>query len=74
MSRLDPQTVWRRITTDSRQPTKIRIAAFAHILRPSLTLMRRLLTAKKTPPRLRLIVAEKYDLAISRRKLQRDAK
>jgi hypothetical protein len=59
----------RRIRDNQR---KIRIAAFQRIIRPSLNLVRKLLSAKKTPPRLRLIVAEKYALAFSRRKL-RDA-
>jgi hypothetical protein len=64
MSRLSPQTVWRRIAVDSRQPAKTSIAAFAQIVRPSRNLMRRLLSAKRTPARLRLIVAQKYDMTL----------
>jgi hypothetical protein len=45
------------------------VAAFEQILRPSLRLMRRLLGAKKTPPRLKLIVARRYAVAMSRKEL-----
>lgn len=69
MSRLKPETAWQRIVEDSRLPAKARLMALEQIPRPSLSLLRRLLAAKSTPAKLRLLAAQKYDLAISRKEL-----
>jgi hypothetical protein len=71
---LKPETVWRRMVEDTRIPAKHRLAALERMLRPSLSLLRRLLAAKSTPAKLRLLAAQKYDLAISRKELLKDAK
>jgi hypothetical protein len=57
---------------DSRLPAKHRMAALENIERPSLNLLRRLLAAKSTPTKLRLIVARRYALEITRRELVRN--
>jgi hypothetical protein len=69
VSRLKPDTAWRRIVIDTRLPAKARILALEHILRPSLNLLRRLLSQRTTPARLRLLAASKYTLAVSRKEL-----
>jgi hypothetical protein len=69
MSRLKPDTAWRRIVIDTRLPAKVRIAALSQILRPSLNLLRRLLSQRTTPPRLRVLAAQKYSLAVARKEL-----
>jgi hypothetical protein len=74
MSRLLPETAWRRIVEDTRLPAKLRLAALEQMRRPSLSLLRRLLAAKSTPPKLRILAAQKYDLAISRKELLKNAK
>lgn len=66
MSRLSPDTAWRLIVMDTRLPAKSRIIALEQIARPSLNLLRRLLSQKSTPARLRLLAASKYADAIAR--------
>jgi hypothetical protein len=72
MSRLKPETAWRRIVEDKRLPCKARVMALEQIARPSLSLLRRLLAAQSTPPKLRLLAAEKYTLAVTRKELTRN--
>ena len=74
MSRLKPETAWRRIVEDTKLPGKHRLAALEQMRRPSICLLRRLLAARSTPAKLRLLAAHKYDLAISRRELLKNAK
>jgi hypothetical protein len=76
MSRLQPATVWRRIALDTRLPNKVRLEAFAQIARPSLNMLRRLLSAKTTPTKLRLAAARAYELEYARKELneQNDAR
>jgi hypothetical protein len=69
MSRLKPETAWQRIVEDSRLPCKARVIALEQIGRPSLSLLRRLLAAKSTPPKLRLMAAQKYSVAMTRKEL-----
>jgi hypothetical protein len=69
MSRLSPDSAWRRILMDTRLPAKSRIIALEQIARPSLNLLRRLLSQKSTPPKLRLLAAHKYTLAVARKEL-----
>jgi hypothetical protein len=75
MSRLKVETVWRRIVENKsgRFSAKDRLFALEQIPRPSLSLLRRLLSAKRTPRRLRLLAAQRYSLAIARRELVRNA-
>jgi hypothetical protein len=73
MPRLDPQTVWKRLVEDKKLPCKARMEALQQIARPSVELLRRLLASKSTPSRLRLLAAQKYDLAIARKELLREA-
>jgi hypothetical protein len=73
MSRLSPDCVWRRIVIDTRQPARARIAALQQIARPSLSLLRRLLSQRTTPPRLRLLAAQRYALAVARKELTRES-
>ncbi len=74
MGSLSPQSVWRKIVEDTRLPAKHRLTALERMIRPSLSFLRRLLAAKSTPAKLRLLAAQKYDLAISRKELLKDAK
>jgi hypothetical protein len=74
MSRLKPDTAWRRIVEDSRLPAKARTMALEQIPRPSLALLRRLLAAQSTPPKLRLLAAQKYTLAVARKELMKRAR
>jgi len=60
MSRLSPDTVWKRIVMYTRLPARAGIMALEQIARPYLNLLRRLLSQKTTPPRLRLLAASKY--------------
>lgn len=69
MSRLNPLTVWRRIALDTHLPNKVRLEAFNQISRPSLNMLRRLLSAKTTPSKLRLAAARKYELEVARKEL-----
>jgi len=69
MSRLKPETAWQRIVADTRLPAKSRVMALEQIARPSLNLLRRLLAAKSTPPKLRLLAAQKYSVAMARKEL-----
>ncbi len=71
MSRLKPETAWQRIVEDTRLPAKSRLMALEQIARPSLNLLRRLLAAKSTPPKLRLLAAQKYSIAMARKELTR---
>jgi hypothetical protein len=71
---LRPETVWRRIVEDTKLAAKYRLTALEQMNRPSLRLLRRLLSAKSTPAKLRLLAAHKYDLAASRRDLLKNAK
>ncbi len=59
MSRLKPDTAFRRILEDSRLPARARIMALEQIAQPSLNLLSRLLSQRTTPPRLRLLAASK---------------
>ena len=68
MSRLKPETAWRRIVEDPRLSVKSRIAALHQIPRPSITWLRRLLKAEASPPKLRLVASEKYQVEILIRK------
>ncbi|HWO36548.1 MAG TPA: hypothetical protein VNO32_47805 [Candidatus Acidoferrum sp.] len=70
MARLSPDCVWRRIVIDTRLPAKARIIALEQIARPSLNLLRRLLSQKTTPPRLRLL-ASKYAAAIAEKEVRK---
>ena len=72
MSRLKAETVWARLVADTRLPAKSRIMALEQIARPSLNLLRRLLAAKFTPPKLRLLAAVKYSIAMARKELTRN--
>ena len=74
MSRLKVATVWRRIVLDTRLPCKARVKALEQIARPSLNLLRRLLRLKTTPPRLRLLAAQKYAVAMTRLELMKNAR
>ena len=74
MPRLSIQTVWRRIVLDTRLPCKARVKALEQIARPSLNLLRKLLRLKTTPPRLRLLAAEKYAVATTRLELTKNAR
>jgi hypothetical protein len=68
MSRLKPETAWQRVVEDRRLSGKVRIAALQQILRPSLSLLRRLLKAGASPPKLRLLACEKYQVEMLVRK------
>jgi len=68
MSRLKPETAWRRIVEDPRLSVKARIAALQQIPRPSITWLRLLLRAGVCPPKLRLVACEKYQVEILIRK------
>ena len=72
MSRLKLETAWKRIVEDTRLPAKSRLMALEQIARPSLNLLRRLLAAKSTPPKLRLLAAQKYSIAMARKELTRN--
>jgi hypothetical protein len=72
MSRLKPETAWSRIVEDKRLPCKARVMALEQIARPSLNLLRRLLAANSTPPKLRVLAAQKYTLAVTRKELIRN--
>jgi hypothetical protein len=49
MSRLKPDTAWRRIVDDTRLPARSRIMALEQILRPSLNLLSRLCLNEPLP-------------------------
>ena len=74
MSRLKPETAWARLVENTRLPAKARLMALEQIARPSLSSLRRLLAAESTPPKLRLLAAQKYTLAIARKELIRNAR
>jgi hypothetical protein len=74
MSRLDPQTAWRRLVLDSRLPARVRVAALNQLARPSVNMLRTLLSAKSTPPKLRILACEKYQIAMTRKELNDRAK
>jgi hypothetical protein len=62
MSRLKPETAWQQIVEDPRLSARVRVAALQQIPRPSLSLLRRLLKAGASPPTLRLLACEKYQV------------
>jgi hypothetical protein len=74
MSRLKPETAWRRIVENKKFPAKARLMALDQIPRPSLNLLRRLLSSESTPRRLRLLAAQKYSIAMARKELTRNAR
>jgi hypothetical protein len=74
MSRLKPETAWARLAENTRLPAKARVMALEQIPRPSLAMLRRLLAAESTPPKLRLLAAQKYTLAVARKELIRNAR
>jgi hypothetical protein len=74
MSRLKPDTAWRRIVENGKFPAKTRLMALEQIARPSLSLLRRLLSSKSTPSKLRLLAAERYSIGVARKELIRNAK
>jgi hypothetical protein len=74
MSRLLPDSTWRLIVMDTRLPAKSRIIALEQMARPLLNLLRRLLSQKPTPPKLRLLAADKYTLAVARKELTHAAR
>jgi hypothetical protein len=74
MSRLKPETAWRRIVENRKFPAKARLMALEQIPRPSLSLLRRLLSSESTPRRLRLLAAQKYSIAVARKELIRNAR
>jgi hypothetical protein len=74
MSRLLPDSAWRLIVMDTRLPAKSRIIALEQMARPLLNLLRRLLSQKPTPPKLRLLAADKYTLAVARKELTHAAR
>ena len=69
MSRLKPETAWRRIVEDTKLPAKARLMALEQIPRPSLSLLRRLLALKSTPAKLRILAAQKYTVVVARKEL-----
>lgn len=74
MSRLKPETAWRRIVENQKFPAKARLMALEQIPRPSLSLLRRLLSSESTPRKLRLLAAQKYSIAVARKELIRNAR
>jgi hypothetical protein len=73
MTQLNPDTAWRRIVLDSRYSVKARVMALEQITRPAVSFLRRLLSAKDTPRRLRLLATQKYALEMTRAELTRNA-
>jgi len=71
MPSLKPETAWRRILVDKTSPIKCRVAALKHLARPSLGLMRSLLSDPNTPGRLRFALAERYEIEVARKELAR---
>jgi hypothetical protein len=74
MSRLKPETAWRRIVENVKLAAKVRTMALEQIPRPSLSLLRRLLASKSTPSKLRLLAAQKYSLQVTRKELLKNAR
>jgi hypothetical protein len=74
MSRLKPATAWRWIVENRRFSAKDRLYALEQIPRPSLSMLRRLLSAERTPRKLRMLAAQKYSLAMARKELTRGKK
>jgi hypothetical protein len=68
------ERIFRRLAEDVRQSQNNRIAALARIARPSLSMLRRLLNHKTTPPKLRFAAATLYEIAIARRDLTKNVK
>jgi hypothetical protein len=74
MSRLSPDAAWKKILLDPKYSVKARVQALQQIPRPSLNLLRRLLSSNSTPRRLKLLAAEMYSLAMARRELLKHAR
>jgi hypothetical protein len=74
MSSLNPQTAWRRVVRDNRLSAKKRIAALEQITRPSVDFLRGLLSSKRTPAKLRYVITQKYQIAVTRKELADRAK
>jgi hypothetical protein len=62
--------VFRRLTEDVRLSEKNRLAALNKVERPSLSMLRRLIS-KSSPPKLRFRASELYEIAIARHDLLR---
>jgi hypothetical protein len=58
----------------AKYPERDRLTALQQIARPSMNLLRRLLSSKSTPRRLRVLATEKYSLACARRDLLKHAR
>jgi hypothetical protein len=71
MSRLKVDSAWRKIVADENMAAKKRAHALAQMLRPSISLLRKLLSAKDTPKVVRLLATELYAVACTRRELLR---
>jgi hypothetical protein len=69
MPRLDPQSVWRKILLNPRQSCKARLEALDHLHRPSVDMLRGLLSKPTTPPRLQVAAARRYELEFARKEL-----
>jgi hypothetical protein len=70
---LKPSTVWRRLVLDARLPAKYRTEALGQF-RPSLNLLRRLLSNPSTPTKLRIAAARQYQLETARRDMMKNAR
>ncbi len=71
MPNLKPETIWRRILVDNKNAVKYRLQALEHLPRPSLCLLRALLSDPRTPVRLKVALGEKYEIALGRRELSK---
>jgi hypothetical protein len=69
VSRLSPRTAWLRVVKDARCPESARVKALRALNPPAgKALLRRLLSDKDCPPRLRVIATEIYAEAMERQK------
>jgi hypothetical protein len=67
-------TIKARIVKNPRAAQKVKLAALASMLRPSLVMLKRLLADQKTGSRLLALAAERYETELARRELRRNAK
>ncbi len=74
MSIPKPTTIWRRLLLDEHLAVKHRIEALQHLERPSIYLLRQVLSNWRTPARLRFACAKRYEAAIGRKELMSDVK
>jgi hypothetical protein len=69
-----PSTIYRRIIENPRLTQKVRMQALAALQRPTRTLLFRLLSDPDTPARLLALAAERYEVAILKMELRRNAR